>query len=1571
MLADTGTLNVLQKSRKVLEPGATQVTFEVIPIRVGNELEVALRFGKDWSSRKRLEVKVGMPAFSGRSNASFLEMSEAPDTSIYGSHITMWSGLNTQYISGHAASNICRKVSAAVIDFAISRAMINDDFFVGAGFASLPDDSKLGARLSKQLGELPQPPLVREKIQEIVSYEDVHGAYDLADVLDDPASYRPRPPGVEHFREVISGHEAGPNVDEIVAWIRAPEKAVLLLGGGSDLGSVIEIIKGMSADQRTNTARVLRKFAAFLDSENLLSREVQNVGERSGLVRIRDNSAPDTKELLPVVRDWSKSVPVGAASPVQAVAARASGETEIDDILSIFSSYLGKGAEAQSGGLVFLPFEDARAGKDVEFLVPKSLIAPDQAKGSSGNGSILGMLHESVTREMIANLEEAATRQEKYYRETVAQDLALIRREISASRSPDAWLREMRSVTYSIVDDRGRPTGQTRTERISNFRFWVGRLEFAESTRLQSVLYAQSARRVRDNAQDPKAMQINNAALLDSFLRGWDLAFVDNSNESPYREWLDAKRDAVWQEILRQASERGIDITPVVSEQTVFQVRAVGDNYRIRPMYVGNASDTTIVKSADGRLVSYRSPWMQRKIVYLTRKDVTDTTWDQAAASFNPEKPDPALRSLAADILEAAFAEADEKSMIANIRRAMVVDSQYTATRLLSDYWAMWDEGNGVRSEQAQFESVLESEGISDDEFESKIGKEGGEKFDRFQSYAVTRAFEGGLKVIRCLGSAAAAVENDLPLDDGAPSEERTKEVRAAEATAKCFSTPQGPELAALKAIKLQELMSTVSKDLTVAAGNWQFDALGRTVAVNEISDALNRVAEPLLQASSLMIRRYPTKRATAAYVALGWYGGEFRSTLTTILGTVANQVPTEEVLSRARLLASMQMDILKALVYSGMELGKIGEPELSGIRTAAATVSVVPTRPYFGIRKSDFATRPVSVERIAYRISFPDAKAVQVNAPASTEWDILGPMPEFATLKGETADAAAGLYTSRAEAGLQKAVWVRNRDRVDAVSFTDVMDEAGSSRVVKLITEQPISAVEAISVLRAEGFEVLQAKTLQGDFQKAVMLVYPDQVLLISGEDVLRFAPPTGKTDVVGAVREAFEKANVKVAVLTVDGGLAQEANHILSARLDPVAYFSSNQVFPGVLAYSRDGDRLRMLIRESDGTVWSAEAEKGGFRRMRSGVGAVEDIEAFERASLANRSDDKVEFIHTASFATGADATVRMQVGKVTRDVPASEIKALLDGSKRATPALDELFKMPPGKSAPTFIVYRDAFVRGGGGGRKLPPGPRPGAPAGGEPPGNGGGFGVGNDPDRNIMVGGYAEEKSHVPPMSLLVALKNRYPKVRIALDDILDVARTNALEPVLVDGVKDVAAYVPVRSFGVSTRGAITNIRLALKGAGVHVETSMKTLEQRNILVLSGHKDAAFENYIDAHIRAGNLKGKQILLFSCYQAGDPNLIHRMVTEGGAKGVVFFSQEIEVSAVNSVLKELADTLGKVSRAPEGPVQVIDLLDESIDKAMSRAGTSESQKKAIRVLRERVPQISAVRSDHVARAA
>jgi hypothetical protein len=1576
MIDASGALAVLHKSREILSNGATRVTFSVVPVKAGRHIEATIRYGRNRNATFPVSFDVDMPSLAGRSNGSFLEMVSAPDSSIYGSHITQWESLDgALYISGHAVSNVCRKVSAAVIDYAVSHSLINDDFFVGAGFASMPNDPDASKAVLAKIRAMGLPPEIDRTLSDIDEAGDAASATELASVVDDPSSYhKPSDESVafghalgldnpdlqsEHDhaldRAVVDAH-----LPDLVEWVRNPDSAIAHWQGmqGIELSFPVDIIEGMPPDKRARLASYLRQYAESLNGPALFTHEVDDVENSSGLVRQRYSEVPARDVIVTALKSWYVQARPGDESLLGVVAAKDDGD------LSMIAS-----------GIVFLPFINTETHRELMFEVPKSLFISNEAQAASnGDKPLLDMLGESVTQEIVSSLREAAARQEES-RGNAMEMLAKLQSELQAANDKREWLLAEKNFSITEVDARGNVV-DTVVKRMNNATLWLQQVRFADDTRQSAQSFRQSAQRIEEQSKDPKAVAINNYTLLDSFLRGWDLSFLDNAKQSPYRRWLESRRSDVWGEIFRQAESQHIDLSGIVSEQTVFQVREEGDNYKIKPMYVGEFDQTSVVKSKDGPLLYYRAPWAQRNIVYLDRNDVNPASWNSASGIFKPDAPNPSLRLLAGPMLDTALEQEDWRKQQEGIFNALVVAPEYTANRLISDYWDQWKVSDEDKTEEQEFETVLVQPNSDDAKALSRS--------QSFRNYAQVRAFEGGLKILTCMSEAISSLEKD----EGKAS---------ANIADGCFTQGDIAEKAAFNELGVDDQLNVVRKKLAEQAARWNQDALGRTFAEHDLLDASDEIARLLIEPKGGQDAAESSKRGMEAYIRLLWYSGNYREALDATVAAVLKHAASPTVKERAKVLELAQMELLKALIYSGAKLGSAGAPTFS--TASLQRESDVAHATYFEMPRNDFAMTPPRFDRIAYRVgltqvhydvpswSARDSAFVQFQSVSPPTVGEISDNVALGGLDGQRQDQAVAT-TMRTSGGVHNTIVTRQGKSVRELSYSEVIDDQGNSLVTKIAVSQEFTANQILPLLRSAGFEMLQVKDIPEEFERAVVLAYPDHLVVVTGKQAIDLQVPNGGGKVADQVRTALSRGGISNELIPGDGGLLQEAKYIMAKKVDSASYFSDMQPFPGVLAWSRDAGAMRVLTRQPDDTLASWSLENGQIKQTARGNAALEDLQSFERASLAKRSDERVKFMQVRAFELDGQDSVSVQLGKSETDVPLSEFETLISGESDPTPQLDSLFPaIKDGEPAPTIIIYRGALTNGiartgGGGGRGKPPGFGTWLSEEPEDPdeywrkvvqsGGGGGHAgftkaqmlalMPVDTDRSEILHAYGESTAHVPPVELLGALRDKYPGYRFLLDDNPDVARENALKPILVASTGDVGAYIPEKSFRVTDYNVIKGARSTLQTAGVTVEDSMKKLNQQNIIVLSGHKDQAFVDYVDAHIKQGNLKDKLVVLFSCYQQGDAHLAHRIIDEGGAREVIFFDDTISASGVQAVLKQLAANL-QLQHGTENGKPMLEVLDQSMKAAIDDPDTPEAVAREVKTLYDsRVPQISII---------
>jgi len=840
-------------------------------------------------------------------------------------------------------------------------------FFLGAGFASLPEDKIRGERLQSDILQSPHPDSLDQVLAELIPVGNVDALTSLADELDDPSSEKPNLADTREFLQLES--EKYPRGESsVLRWIESPSSALKLLRfeSVSDYDTLSEDVLKMDKNVREALAKKIREYADYLSSESILENEVAEVESNSGLVKHKLQLSPSTSDTVDAVLDWSK-VPWHSEASLSAIA---SNPRQLN-LMARFSS-----------GVTVLPFLDGATGKAVAFEVPKAMFEPPQSTPKSTNGerreSILDTLQKSVSREMVANLTDAANRNQETYTEIADIELPHLQRDMESALDKKAWLRKTREVTYQDVDERGRPTGRVHVEHPTNFRYWIDRLKNAEASRIEARIYKQSAKRLEELLADPKASAINNYSLLDSFLRGWELSFLDNSRKSPYRTWLETNRTTVWEEIFRQAKARGLNIEPIVSDQTVFQVRDNGQTYTIRPLYVGNYADTVATKGSHRSLVSYHSPWSERKVVYLKPDDVRAETWAKAQSAFAQSKKD-GVEILAKETLINALKATRPDSLKEGIRRAIAIAPEYSATSLVQKYWEFWPDDPRTIDEARLFETLLKRyEEPTDAQARTVLGVAdlNNPKVSRYANYVRDRAFEGGLGVMRCLSVAINLTDAD--------GETRDSVLQKADT---CFESPSTAEKHAISTLELSGEWKKIRDELKNQSSGWDFDALGRAIAQNDLNESIARIARPLLAASPDPAEM--TKREVQSHVLLTWYTGNFQAAFATIVATVLQHNSSDEAQRFAAILTNMNMELLKALIYSGGQLGSLANDKVANDQHIEARhLNANLTHP-FELRRSDFSLEPPSVHEIALHVALPEELSESVsrtNDPAPPE---------------------------------------------------------------------------------------------------------------------------------------------------------------------------------------------------------------------------------------------------------------------------------------------------------------------------------------------------------------------------------------------------------------------------------------------------------------------------------------------------------------------------------------------------------------------------------------------------------
>ncbi len=156
------------------------------------------------------------------------------------------------------------------------------------------------------------------------------------------------------------------------------------------------------------------------------------------------------------------------------------------------------------------------------------------------------------------------------------------------------------------------------------------------------------------------------------------------------------------------------------------------------------------------------------------------------------------------------------------------------------------------------------------------------------------------------------------------------------------------------------------------------------------------------------------------------------------------------------------------------------------------------------------------------------------------------------------------------------------------------------------------------------------------------------------------------------------------------------------------------------------------------------------------------------------------------------------------------------------------------------------------------------------------------------------------------------------------------------------------------------GTIENLKKPLTRAGIRVEdepAGYGEVPGTNVIIITGHRDRSMSDHLQKLKKAGVLKGKLVVVISCYVPGVEALQSGlMVGPQGAAGVLFYSDVINATAVAAVMRKLPRI---VDSQQFSPIRVDELLERSLDAALEDAET-EPERQEIEKMRRFVDQRS-----------
>lgn len=1603
--------------------------FRVTPLTVGEKLPLHIEVrevNKDRSHAYTFFGDVSMPPFFNPKGQTFLEMTESPPESIYGSKIHFWNGRSgfPFLVTGHAESGVCREASGILFNYALNSSNFDDNYFLGAGMASLSQDEKKLTVMSDKLKTLPLSPQDRGNLLMLVLDEKFSEIKSISQSLLTESETPPS--DIDEFRKrfpILSKPVSQADLAWFEPWLLNYERVLdrLKFLEHSEWRETMKELFRLDKTQRQEVARFLNEFTLFAESNSQLFEGLNAIGKDKGLLKVESNELGMLyrDEMRRSIAFWLKGKPVH-------------GRLALTDT---------SGKQPSHNGVFTMPFYNADTGQEVSFTLPKSAFAfPD-------GGSPLDLFRNSAQREMQRAMIGAATRMEDLRQEFIVT-LENFKRDYQAHQAnAQHWMQEKRTVTMHIYDSRtGRDTGKTETNTYTGQEYWLKQIEQAKLAGVMVEHFRQAAREIDERSNDPKFQKILEFVLLDSFLRGWDLSFMDNALSSPYQAWMQKQRGVTWDAILHQSRAQNLDLRPMVTENTVFQIVDGDNSYTIRPLFVVNLAHTTVHKTSSNALVYYQTPWNQRRFHNLMEKELSPGLMQRIQAgkyqplgaanptqsSKNSEPLDSAFASIADDLIDRALSKFMDNKEQRNelLKKAFFTAPEYTAGRLIDKLLDSWKEDSlskedverftyyekqGEIDKDRYFKLLLDSKlpfpeaylgvvlqldkqikEMQSDKKQAKRTEElqntlselkdlrvrilgNGQKIDanfmqqglkaqaipfpseRLQKYRMWRlldAYERALSAATCLNknkhlvglekintggdlrSALTACVQAIPLPKNSPTDR---------------SSARGMEKELFETIR----QAAVTIRDEIRNSHWDFDRLGRTVAAQDVQKMIEELVQPAAAEAWLVYQAQPSKPLFNALTRLMWHMGQFQKSLTFLTDEAPKHAKTEESQQIAQVLSEHNDRILQALVYSGGSLD----------------------RHLFGRKPSDWILRAENLDTIPVRVSqdasadaflLPPTVLVSNKAVAVRS---LTEQPQWLEMvqKGEKRfqgdDPAIGLMADGT------ILWFR--DQGEQIRFLSLgNNERPPWHSDKILPEKKLRAD-----LQQAGFTLIERQPIEHTPPGSLWMQEKDTLLVVMEGVSYRFVyidgpkvPTVSQMDLaLTLVWRDLDRLQALDQIMTdpkvsVDDFARQrmamqnqlpkdEKVNLTLLSLLPYKFAAPREIFVETFLREDDG-AFHVLSNGPGGPVLWYRGVDGKVALDAHGPNAVPVLENLTRKQIHSKSDDRTKFLHIGS-TTSMEGKVTLQLGEQTVDFPVEEINRLIaNPGADNLPQLDALFLSASDANPKRVVLFRDAFQRAsdlkgpktasGAGGDGIPPSDggilAPSAPD----PFNGGFFHnrereENNGHARNSRSsngdGGwrhspYHDQRFFIHPLFLAISLKQRYGhRAHFFLDDEMDLAKENIEHIPMVEETKTVAAYLPdVKEYPVDDRGAILNIKSRLAKSNVRVIETLDPATQQNIIVISGHNDAALEKYLDAHIKKGNFKDKYVALFTCYTHGSEAMNHRIIKEGGAIGVHFIPEKINPNALNAAMLKFVEGVNNNKNAPKN---LSDWMQHSVQEA------------------------------------
>jgi hypothetical protein len=194
-----------------------------------------------------------------------------------------------------------------------------------------------------------------------------------------------------------------------------------------------------------------------------------------------------------------------------------------------------------------------------------------------------------------------------------------------------------------------------------------------------------------------------------------------------------------------------------------------------------------------------------------------------------------------------------------------------------------------------------------------------------------------------------------------------------------------------------------------------------------------------------------------------------------------------------------------------------------------------------------------------------------------------------------------------------------------------------------------------------------------------------------------------------------------------------------------------------------------------------------------------------------------------------------------------------------------------------------------------------------------------------------------------VQLSTALKRKLPKLRISSDDPSPIVPGRVLSEARVSRPGDVALAVPPGEAGVDDKAILKTVIGAFEQAKIPLVRSPAELKTvGNVIIITAHNNQQLFDYIQTlgdHMIDGKsaLDGKMLMLITCFEDGNPNMISEFLRRYNCGGVHVQTERVNKDAVKRALIEFGNDLGAIKEG-DPPQRLRDIYDGAIRRLLER---------------------------------